>query len=339
MKLFLLLQRRLEAPPLLRDRVQHHRLILALEELEGLDQQRQVVSIHRPVVAQAELLEQHARSDQSLGRLFRLACHMQYGLAAVSFQQPRRAVVQPGDGRIGNDLVQIPRDRPHILVDRPRIVVQHHDQPAGLRGNVVHRLERDAVGKCRVPAQRDDMLLAAGHVPRHRHAQRRAERRARVAGAAFRPQHEAVEAPRLADRIEPVIAAGQQFVHIGLVGNVEDEAVARRVEDVVQGQRQLDDAQVGADVAAGLRDAHNQPLAYLLGKLRQLRNRQPLHIRRRLDPDQQFFHAFAYFGPLHPLAASAPSWPQPSSIPISLTRFAAYSTRSEPAGTTTYVPR
>jgi hypothetical protein len=178
-----------------------------------------------------------------------------------------------------------------------------------------------------------DMLLAAGHVPRHRHAQRRAERRARVAGAvavmfAFRPQHEAVEAPRLADRIEPVIAAGQQFVHIGLVGNVEDKAVARRVEDVVQGQRQLDHAQVRADVAAGLRDAHNQPLAYLLGKLRQLRNRQPLHIRRRLDPAQQFFHAFAYFGPLHPLAASAVRWPQPSTIPISLTRFAAYTMRS-----------
>src|ERR1035438_5960731 len=151
-----------------------------------------------------------------------------------------------------------------------------------------------------------------------------------AARSTFRPQHEAVEAPRLADRIEPVIAAGQQFVHIGLVGNVEDKAVARRVEDVMQGQRQLDDAQVGADVAAGLRDAHNQPLAYLLGKLRQLRNRQPLHIRRRLDPAQQFFHAFAYFGPLHPLAVSATRWPQPSSIPISLTRFAAYSIRLEP---------
>ena len=39
------------------------------------------------------------------------------------------------------------------------------------------------------------------------------------------------------------------------MAGVEDDLVARRVEDVVQRQRQLDDAEVAAEVAADLRDA------------------------------------------------------------------------------------
>jgi hypothetical protein len=56
-KLLLLFQRRLEAASLLGNRVQHHRLVLLLQKLERLDQQRQVVPIDRPVVAQAELFK------------------------------------------------------------------------------------------------------------------------------------------------------------------------------------------------------------------------------------------------------------------------------------------
>ena len=254
------------------------------------------MAVHRPVIAEAELLEEHSWADQPLGRLFRLARHLPHGLAAEALQHRGRTVVHGGQRRVGHHLVEVLRDRTDILVDRPGIVVQHNDQPPGLRGDIVQRLEGDAVGERRISAERDDVLLAARHIARHGHAQRRAERRARVARAvavvlALGAQHETVQPARLADGLEAAVAPGEHLVDIRLVAHVEDEAVARRVEDVVQRQRQLHHTQVGAKVPAGLGDTKNQPLANLFGKLSQLRNGQPLHIRRRLNPAQQLFHA------------------------------------------------
>ena len=45
-------------------------------------------------------------------------------------------------------------------------------------------------------------------------------------------------------------AAGQHLVGVGLVRDVEDQLVGGGVEDAVQGHRELDDAEVGAHVAA-----------------------------------------------------------------------------------------
>ena len=95
MKLLLLLQRRLEPAPLLRQRVQHHRLVLRLQKFEGLNQQLQVVPIHRPVVAQTELLKDHATADNALRRLFRF---VRYMCAATGYRRtsppvpPRRSM-------------------------------------------------------------------------------------------------------------------------------------------------------------------------------------------------------------------------------------------------------
>ena len=51
-----------------------------------------------------------------------------------------------------------------------------------------------------------------------------------------------------------VVPAGEQLVHVGLVTGVQDHRVAWRVEDPVQRDRELDHAEVGAEVAAGPRD-------------------------------------------------------------------------------------
>jgi hypothetical protein len=47
-------------------------------------------------------------------------------------------------------------------------------------------------------------------------------------------------------------AAGQDLVGVGLVADVPDQPVVRRVEDVMQGDGQFDRAEVGRQVAAGL---------------------------------------------------------------------------------------
>ena len=105
--------------------------------------------------------------------------------------------------------MQVLGDGADVLVDGPLVVVEHDDHALGVRGDVVQRLVSDAAGEGRVAGERDDVLLAAGHVARHGHAQRGGERRARVAGAeaivlAFGAQHEAVEAAGLADGVEAV---------------------------------------------------------------------------------------------------------------------------------------
>ena len=54
---------------------------------------------------------------------------------------------------------------------------------------------------------------------------------------------------------------------VGLVAGVEDERVVGRVEDAVQRDRELDDAEVRAEVPAGAGDVLDEELADLGGEL------------------------------------------------------------------------
>ncbi len=92
-----------------------------------------------------------------------------------------------------------------------------------------------------------------------RHAERRRDRGRRVGGAedvvlGFRAVREAGEPAVLADRRRAVAPARQHLVRVRLVAHVPDEEVARGVEHVVQGHRQLDRAEARSEVSAGLRD-------------------------------------------------------------------------------------
>ncbi len=97
--------------------------------------------------------------------------------------------------------------------------------------------------------------------------------RAEAVVLAFRAQHEAVEAIRLADGVEAVAPAGQQLMHIGLVADVEDKAIGRRIENGVQRDGQLDHAQIRPEMAAGLGQNGDEFVANLLGQLGKLLHR------------------------------------------------------------------
>ena len=60
--------------------------------------------------------------------------------------------------------------------------------------------------------------------------------------------------PRLAEGVETVLPAGEDLVGVALVADVPDDAVLRRVEHPVKGDRQLHRPQVGGEVAAGAGD-------------------------------------------------------------------------------------
>ena len=72
----------------------------------------------------------------------------------------------------------------------------------------------------------------------------------------------------LLDGVEPVAAAGQHLVRIGLVPDVPDQAVVRRVEDVVQRDRELDRAEAGGEVPAARGDGLDEVVAQFARRLR-----------------------------------------------------------------------
>ena len=83
---------------------------------------------------------------------------------------------------------------------------------------------------------------------------------------AFGAEHEAVEPVRLADGIETVATAGQELVHIGLVADVENEAVGRCVENGMKRNRQLNHAEVGSEMTARLGEHRDEFLPDFLGE-------------------------------------------------------------------------
>ena len=154
-----------------------------------------------------------------------------------------------------------------------------------MRGDVVERLERRAV-RDRGVADDGDHVPVSGKVPRRRDAERRGERRSRVAAAervvrAFPAGTEAGDAARLAQRVESLaVAPREQLVRVALVRDVEDDAVARRRKHAVKRDRELDDAEVRADVPAVFRRDGDDAFPQLSGELGEFFGRQFLDVVR-----------------------------------------------------------
>jgi len=70
-------------------------------------------------------------------------------------------------------------------------------------------------------------------------------------------------------------------VRVGLVADIPDQAVPGRVEDVVQGDGQLDHPQAGAKVPATLPHAVEQELTQFVGQRDQLGFAQAAQLSRR----------------------------------------------------------
>ena len=77
--------------------------------------------------------------------------------------------------------------------------------------------------------------------------------------------------------IEP---AGKHLVDVALVADVENELVARGSEDAMERDRELDHAEIRAEMAAGLREHFDQLVAHLLRELRETFLGQRLHVGR-----------------------------------------------------------
>jgi hypothetical protein len=230
-----------------------------------------VVPVDRADVLQAEVLEHALRGEHVLealldrvqrvvergtdhGRALQRLAHLEQGVLVAGAQAE-------GGQRVGHS--------PDGRRVRPAVVVDDDDDRPVLRGrDVVQRLPGHAAGErpvahdgdhgAGVPADGEGLGQPVGV----------GQRRRRVAVLdpvvlALRAARVPGEATALAQPLEPLDAPGEHLVHVGLVAGVEDDRLAGRLEHAMEGDRQLDAAQVGAQVAAGLGDAGDEGVADL----------------------------------------------------------------------------
>ena len=103
----------------------------------------------------------------------------------------------------------------------------------------------------------------------------------------FRPFGEAGQAAALPESPDAIAPPGQNFVGIGLVADVPEETIAGRVEHVMEGDREFDDAKTGAKVAAGHRHGGDRLRAQFVSHLAQRGFGQSAQIRRAMEAIQQ----------------------------------------------------
>ncbi len=283
------------AVSLARDDVQELRALELAQVGERLRQQLDVVAVDRTDVVEAQLLEQGAGQHHALDVLFgalRELAHRrqlrQHLLAAAA-----HAIVEARSQHPGQVLV----DRADRFRDRHVVVVQDDEQVGAL--GVVQRLECHPRTHRPVADHGDDMPRIPLEPRRSRHSQRRGNRRRRMRGAegvvfALATTRKAGRTAPLAQPAHLLAAPGQDLVGIGLVPDIPDHAIAGRVVCVVQGDGQLDRAEVGRQVTAGLGDGFEQECAQLAGKLAQPRTVEPSQVGGRVDRRRA--------------AGSAPAW-------------------------------
>ena len=252
------------------------------------------MAVDRADVVEPEFLEQGRRHDQALGvllHLFRQVPQRRHAGEHRFARFPRRRIEAPR-----HQPREIAVERAHRRGDGHVVVVQDHEQIGVHHAGVVEGFERHARRHGAVANHRDDMaFLPAGFAFQFRalrHAERRAHRGTRMGGAervvlALAATREAGNPSAHAYAAHRFTAAGENLVRIGLVSHVPDDAVMRRIEDVMQRDGQLDRPQIGGQVAAGLADRFQDEGAQLLGEPLQLPPVQGAQRSRIVDGFQQ----------------------------------------------------
>jgi hypothetical protein len=164
------------------------------------------------------------------------------GVEGAAGQQARQVLVERADRR---------RDR--------HVVVVEDDQQVGVdHAGVVERLEglpADIAPSPMIATTRrsSPLLRAATAMPSAAEIEVDEWPTPKVSYSLSHAAREAGHAVLHAQPLHAGAAAGQGLVRIGLVADVPHQAVGRRVEHVVQGDGQFDRAEVGRQMAAGLR--------------------------------------------------------------------------------------
>ena len=157
---------------------------------------------------------------------------------------------------------------------------------------IVHRFVGHA-GRHRAIADHcDDIGALAGKCVGDRHAEpgryrSRGMRRAKRIEFTLGAFGEAGQAATPAQSPDPVAPSGQYLMRIGLMANVPNQPVVRRIENIMQGNRELDHAQSRAEMAARHRDRVDRLAAQFVRDLGEIAFIQAPQIGGRGDHVEQ----------------------------------------------------
>ena len=154
-------ERRLIAAAFLGDDVEDDRLVQRLEMLESADEQRQVVTVDRPVVTKAEFFEQDVRKKQILRAFLDLVGERAGRLARDFFDELGSLGADGGVGVVSLERVEIAGDGTDVFIDRPFVIIEDDDEFFGRLRDVVERFERGSAGERGIAGDGDDMVIPA----------------------------------------------------------------------------------------------------------------------------------------------------------------------------------
>ena len=265
------------AAPLLGPDVDDDRLV-ELERLgERLLEGGQVVAGDDPDVGDPEVLEQLAGLGEVDDRLAQTTRQLEGG--PTDDRQPAdrlvvgRPALLPGGRQL--DLAEVLAERADGRADRHLVVVEDDQQLRPAVTDVVERLEAETAHQGGIADDHGDPLERVAQVARL--GETLGDRQSRPGVTAvehvvgrFAPAREAADTVELTERAEPLESTREQLVRVGLVAGVPDDPVARRLEQPVEGDGDLDDPERRAEVAAGDRDRRDDRLADLVGELLEL---------------------------------------------------------------------
>ena len=249
------------------DDVQQLRTFAAAQIFQYVNQMLDVVAVHGTGVAETEVFKQRQRllgvfgfARQRfdfvlnfLGKLHR-AGQLVQNLARLRLDGAQHAA------HIAHDVAgEVFRQRADVGGNRHFVVVEDDQQVHVHVARAVQGFKRLSRRHRAVADNGDAAAVAAQELVCRRHAQRRADggggmpyaERVVFGLAAFGETRQAAVA---AHGVHPVFASGEDFVRIALMADIPNQMVFGRVIHIVQGDGQLDRAQIAGEMPAGLTD-------------------------------------------------------------------------------------
>ncbi len=215
------------------------------------------MSVDGAVVTKTEVLEDDTGEDEMFNAFLGFAGKVEGTFSADHGDEFGGLLVEMSEGGVGGDFIEVTGDGTDVFGDGPFVVVEDDDETFGLLGDVIEGFEADSAGKSGIASDGNDVFLRPAHIASDSHAEGGGKGGAGVTCAvgvvrAFAAEKKAVEACVLPDGVDAVAASGQQFMDVALVGNVEDKFIVGSGENAVKSDGELDHAEVGAEVTAGL---------------------------------------------------------------------------------------
>ena len=275
-----------------RDHMDHRRSSEAAHLAQGPLDVLDVVAVDRPRILDAKEFEEGTGRDELLETLLDAA----YGFDRFVTGGDRTknsidALLRPvirgvEDGELLRQVLRQAADRGSV---GPAVVVDDDDHGRFTVTDIVEGLIGHPTGQGTVAHHDHDVSGIA--LPPHRlsHPGGVTETGRRVAVLdeivlTFGAVRIAAHATELAEPRKSLAGTRQQLVDVCLVAGVPEDPVPGALEHPMERQGQLDDAEVGAEVATRLGDGRDQELADFIGQGAQLRIAQGAKIGRSHDP-------------------------------------------------------